>query len=401
MPRNDDSLQRLRAALDDLAAEDAADLLAEARIEARARVRATLTDALAHSMLERLHEQLPEPAREIAPARQERPARAPARPERPAPAQARREPAPRGNPARREPDDAEPSTRDFATPEPAVSDPATPEPRPSRGSNEPAWYVYGVIGGETELNGSLHGVDGEHPVTVLREDALAAVSSQVPLEEFDEVQLREHLADMAWVEATARAHEAVLEAVRDQTTVIPMRMCTVYRTEGGIREMLAREAVPLRDALDHLDGKAEWGVKVFTSAARLREGIDTGDADADDSPNAGDSPGVAYMERRRTERERRQRAMQMAEEAAGLVHERLSAVASDAQVISLQRPEVSGHSGDMILNGVYLVPDDTAEAFHEEVRTLASELARHGVELHPTGPWPAYNFVPGTIGAAW
>ena len=55
MPRSDDSLERLRAALDELAAADAADLLNEARIEARARVRATLTDALAHSMLERLH----------------------------------------------------------------------------------------------------------------------------------------------------------------------------------------------------------------------------------------------------------------------------------------------------------------------------------------------------------
>ncbi len=381
MRKNDDPLQRLRAAIDDLAAADAADLLTEARIEARARVRATLTDALAHSMLERLHEQLPEPARETAPARQERPARAPARPERPAPAQARGEPAPRRNPAPREA--------------------ADPEPRPAPASGEPAWYVYGVVAGETELGGSLDGVDGAHPVIVLREGALAAVSSQVPLEEFDEARLREHLGDMAWVEATARAHESVLEAVREQTTVIPMRMCTVYRTEGGIREMLAREAAPLQEALDHLDGKAEWGVKVFTSIAGSGAGTDGEAEAADDSPSGGDSPGVAYMERRRTERERRQRALQMAEEAAALIHERLSAVASDAQVISLQRPEVSGHSGDMILNGVYLVPDDIADAFHAEVRALAAELERYDVELHPTGPWPAYNFVPGTIGAGW
>jgi hypothetical protein len=390
MPRNDDALQRLRAAIDELAAADAADLLTEARIEARARVRATLTDALAHSMLERLHEQLPEPTPDIAPARQERPARDPA--------QGRDKLAARGTPRRRRPSDAEPPRSDFATPESANSDPAAS--RPARPADEPAWYVYGVIGGEAELNGPLHGVDGADSVTVLREGALAAVSSQVPLEEFDEAQLREHLGDMAWVEATARAHEALLEAVRVQTTVIPMRMCTVYRTEGGIREMLAREAVPLQDALDHLDGKAEWGVKVFTSAARPHE-VDTGDAGGSDSPSADDSRGAAYMERRRTDRERRQRALQMAQEAAEEIHERLSAVASDAQLISLQRPEVSGHSGDMILNGVYLVPDDATEAFHEEVRALAADLEPDGVELYPTGPWPAYNFVPGTIGAAW
>jgi hypothetical protein len=55
----------------------------------------------------------------------------------------------------------------------------------------------------------------------------------------------------------------------------------------------------------------------------------------------------------------------------------------------------------MILNGVYLVPDDATGRFHEEVRVLRTELGPQEIELEPTGPWPAYNFVPGTIGAAW
>jgi hypothetical protein len=55
----------------------------------------------------------------------------------------------------------------------------------------------------------------------------------------------------------------------------------------------------------------------------------------------------------------------------------------------------------MVLNGVYLVSDDGAHAFHEEVHALQSELEAGGIELVATGPWPAYNFVPGEIGAAW
>ncbi len=338
MPRNDDPFDRLRAAIDDLAAADADDLLAEARIEARARIRATLTDALAHSMLEHLHEQLPGPM-------------------------------------------AEP---------PAAS--AAPETRPARNRGEPAWYVYGVVNSDAELDGSLEGVDPEQPVTILREDALAAVTSRVPLEEFDEARLREHLADMTWVEATARAHEGVLDRVGDQVTVIPMRMCTVYRTEGGVREMLHREADGLQDALERLRGKTEWGVKAFVSV------VDGGPrAELD----AGASRGAVYMERKRTERERRQRSLDTAEETASTVHDRLNARADDAQVIALQRPEASGHPGEMILNGAYLVADDALGRFHDEVRTLQSELESAGIELVATGPWPAYNFVPGTIGAAW
>ncbi|MBV8998717.1 MAG: GvpL/GvpF family gas vesicle protein, partial [Solirubrobacterales bacterium] len=262
-------------------------------------------------------------------------------------------------------------------------------------SDTPAWYVYGVVSADSELSGSLPGVDPAHPVTTLREGALAAVTSQVPLEESDEARLREHLADMTWVEATARAHEAVLDWVCEQVTLVPMRMCTVYRTEGGVREMLSRESEPLREALELLDGKAEWGVKVFTEIARAGGGIrhvDTG---------AGDAPGAAYMEHKRTERERRERAIELAEAAASEIHERLSAVASDAQSIALQRREASGHSGKMILNGVYLVDHSAVPAFHEEVRALRSGFETEGIELVSTGPWPAYNFVPGTIGAAW
>lgn len=376
MPRSDDSLDRLRAAIDELAAADAADLLTEARIEARARVRATLTDALAHSMLERVHEQL-----EVA-APADSPAVAPAAPApAPAPAPARAlDPTPRA----RAPKPATPATR--------ASEPASPPPA---ASGAPAWYVYGVVGSSAELGGSLPAIDPGRPVTILREGAVAAVASQVPLEEFDETRMREHLADMAWVEATARAHEGVLELVREQATLIPMRMCTVYRTEGGVREMLSREAGPLQEALEHLDGKAEWGVKVFTDFARaggrIRH-VDTG---------AGESSGLAYMEERRTEREHQEQALELAEEAAAQVHERLSSVAADAGLIPLQRPEVSGHAGDMVLNGVYLVADEATPDLHEAVAELRSELEDHGIEVVLTGPWPAYNFVAGTIGAGW
>ena len=55
----------------------------------------------------------------------------------------------------------------------------------------------------------------------------------------------------------------------------------------------------------------------------------------------------------------------------------------------------------MALNGVYLVEDASQDAFHLEVEALRREYAGLGLELEATGPWPAYNFVPGAIGAAW
>ena len=70
-------------------------------------------------------------------------------------------------------------------------------------------------------------------------------------------------------------------------------------------------------------------------------------------------------------------------------------------MLPLQRPEVSGRDGDMVLNGVYLVADEDHERFHAELEVLEAEFGSLGVELELTGPWPAYNFVSGAIGAGW
>ena len=54
-----------------------------------------------------------------------------------------------------------------------------------------------------------------------------------------------------------------------------------------------------------------------------------------------------------------------------------------------------------MLNGVYLVEDGAQADFDREVSELQEEFDPLGLVLVLTGPWPAYNFVPGTIGAAW
>jgi hypothetical protein len=333
----DESLERLRAAIRELVADDAGEVVAEARADARARVRSMLSDAMSHSLLERIEQRVA-----------------------------------------------------LASPEPAPADEAS---RPLA-DGESAWYVYGVVGaGELAPDGELTGVEGSQPVAIVREGSLAAVASHVPFEEFDDARLRAHLADMEWVEELARRHEAVLDWTRRRTTVIPMRMCTVYRTEGGVREMLRRELEVFEQALAHLNGKAEWGVKVFAER-------DAGAAD-DPGPDPGGASGAAYMDRRRRDLERREEAASLIQEACGQIHERLCAIAVDGLVAPPQRAEASGHDGEMMLNGAYLVEDDSQAEFDGAVSELQDEFGPLGLALVLTGPWPAYNFIPGTIGAAW
>jgi Gas vesicle synthesis protein GvpL/GvpF len=345
-------LRRLRAALELLSPEDVAKLIDEAQAEARAEVKRLLTGLMTESMLAQVEQEL-QPKHLI-----------PQPPAKQRPAEKRPDPAPRPN---------------------------SPRPNPSPATQEVGVYVYGVVPADAELPSGLSGVEPTNPPALLRHGDVAAVVSKVSLNEFEEERLREHLSDMDWVEATARAHELVLEMVGAVTTLIPMRMCSVYRTEGGVKEMLARESTPLLDALERLKGKTEWGVKVFADEQP------TGAAGAAEEAQSG----TDYMRQRKSERDARFIADERLQEACAAIHDQLSAAAVDSLTAPLQRPEVSGHEGQMLLNGVYLVASDQQQAFLGLVQQLRHEHEPSGLYLEPTGPWPAYNFVPGTIGAAW
>lgn len=348
MPRDDD-LGRLSDDLAGLVAGDVPELLAEARAEARTRVRAVLVEALAEAML----------------------------------AQARHSAAPRREPTGPGPGATAPA--DVAGPLPTP--PAGPDPDPPRRGH--ADYVYGVTTAAGDALPQIAGVDPGYPVTLSVAGDLAAIVSAVPLAEFDEERLREHLGDLGWVETVARRHEDALEAVATARTVIPMRMCSIYREPDGVARMLRTEAAVIRDALKLLSGRDEWGVKVFAIGAP-------------EPPDALEvrppATGADYLEGRRAARRQRADAGDALADACAAVHDRLSALAVAAKVIAPQRREVSGHDGDMVLNGVYLVETSSVDTFHAAVAALQDELSPAGAELIVTGPWPAYHFVPDPIG---
>jgi hypothetical protein len=356
-----DDLHRLRDALAEFVADDVSGLLAEARSEARTRVRTILAEVMAESMLEQ--------ARREAGAGEPSP-----RPPRP---RQRTEPPERAHPVRR--------VEATRPPRPDGSSSATDARDDALG-----YYVYGVMATDGAVPSELAGVDPAHAAAALAGADLAALVSRVPLAEFNEERLREHLGDIAWVETMARRHEQVLEAAAAHGTVIPMRLCSIYRDAAGVRAMLERESGPMHDALRLLDARSEWGVKLFS--------VPVPESPAPDAKEHSPGSGAAYLEQRHQAHRRRESAAEKLTGVAESIHARLGALAARALVIPPQRPEVSGHAGEMVLNGVYLIDDAALTSFHETVGALQDEFGAGGVELVATGPWPPYNFVPDAIG---
>jgi hypothetical protein len=238
-----------------------------------------------------------------------------------------------------------------------------------------AWYVYGVV--------DAGAAPAPENVRLVEEGGLAAVVGAVPLADFGEDALAERLNDRDWLEEHARAHEEVLLRVAGATTVVPFRFGVVYRDLVDVAAMLQERHADLDAALERVRGRVELGVKAWADRARLEAALG-------DSSQA-DSSGRAYLERRRTERERAQRAGTLLAEIAQDAHERLLGRAVEGVANRPQPRELTGRDETMILNGAYLVADGGALA--DVVDVLEREHAPRGVTFELTGPWPPHNFV--------
>lgn len=231
------------------------------------------------------------------------------------------------------------------------------------------------------------GVSGE-PVYQVTADGLTAAVGAVPLAEFGDQALRRNLEDLAWLEAVARRHHEVIESAARGGPVVPMRLATVYHSDEGVSAMLSSHHGELAEALGRVSGRDEWGVKVYVPPRQSPEPGAPAGADPASADPA--SPGASYLRRRKSELSAGEQARRSAAASAEEIHAVLSGLAAGSLLRPPQAPQLSGHTGQMILNSAYLVDTGRADRLREAVESLANRHRSVRVEL--TGPWPPYSF---------
>ncbi|MEV8022300.1 GvpL/GvpF family gas vesicle protein [Streptomyces sp. NPDC086554] len=248
-------------------------------------------------------------------------------------------------------------------------------------------YVYAVCRPfGAALQADVTGVAGSPPGQ-LPHHGLIAVVSQVPERDFAEEPLRRHLEDLEWLSATARAHQGVIDALTAVTTPLPLRLATVFRDDAGVRVMMEAREQAFRRVLARLDGRVEWGVKVYAEPEAAESAESTG-------PPEKAATGRDYLRRRRLRTHAHDEMWQRAEKFARRLHDTLSASAEDARLHAPQAAALSRASGRNVLNAAYLVPRSRSEAFVELVgRTQdTQDEEAPGLRVELTGPWAAYSF---------
>lgn len=259
--------------------------------------------------------------------------------------------------------------------------------QPDAGS-PPAHYVYGVLVAGSLPYPDCAGIDGQnvHVVAEGQVGAIVHVCGAEPYVSDDPVVLED------WV----RAHNTVLETFMCEHTVLPCGFNTIIHAKEDrdatavTREWLSQEGDALARQLEHLEGKAEYGVQVLWEPTKATEGIAASDEEIADlqSQIASSQPGTAYMLKDKMNRLLRLKMESMATELCAQLMAGVGAVCSDLKVEQNRKLE-----GGLIMlaNWACLLAPDGVGRLQETLERGVS--GNDGVVIRVTGPWPAYSFV--------
>jgi hypothetical protein len=226
----------------------------------------------------------------------------------------------------------------------------------------------------------LRGIGGA-PVRLVFEDDLTCIVGTVDLQEFGEEPVRRNLEDLDWLARVAREHDAVVHRMAAVTTLVPLRLATVYDNDASALRRVTELRATALATLDVLDGREEWGVKMY-AVPRTPAAVG-----ATAEPP---STGAEYLRRRRTELEQRSLDTEAATEDAEALFEHLRGVSVMARRHRPQDPALSGAEHPMLLNAAFLVDRERVPEFGAAVESLAADRPRGALVL--TGPWPPYSF---------
>ncbi|ELP65630.1 GvpL/GvpF family gas vesicle protein [Streptomyces turgidiscabies] len=266
-------------------------------------------------------------------------------------------------------------------------------------SDDALTYVYAAASLTTELRDALKGLRGIHGSPVLfltappgdgpggSSPALAFAISHVSGQEFDEIALKEHFEDLEWLENVARAHHDVVQALSTHTTVLPLRMATVYQDDARAGQALAEQHDALAGRLSQLTAHLEFGVKIYLAPTEPPAGTA---AVTDTDSSAAASPGKAYLQRRRVQRDAQEATYGQARQAAQIIEAIAFRYASQHVRHPAQRGALTGPA-ENVLNDAYLVPDTYAARFRAAVEEAVGGVF-DGIRVEVTGPWAPYSF---------
>jgi len=250
-------------------------------------------------------------------------------------------------------------------------------------------YIYGIIDSPADIRLGDIGIDGAGTYTIPFRD-ISAIVHQCPAKPYQS-------EDTETVNTWVASHQNVLDIVSEQFgMVLPFGFDTIITSNGTestgevFQNWITEEYERLRNKLDRIHGKKEYGVQVFYHPSTMSDKVLT-DSDVirslkEEMESKG--PGVAYMYRKKIEQAVEQEMSVLVDAEFNDMFGQITGLSDDTKAEKVKR---TGEKDKVMMMNLSCLVTDEHYPELGDVLEIMNDRKEYSVRF--TGPWPPYSFV--------
>ena len=260
-------------------------------------------------------------------------------------------------------------------------------------------YLYGLVP-KSEIEKvtlpSITGFDGEHELfTSEINDQIVAIVTTLDGEEYTEASIEDKVDnDMEWLQEKAFHHHETISTLNQQYTLIPLKFCTIYKSEDNLRESIQEVNDKVVETFEYLQGKEEWTIKIYCDDDKLRQAMSTNNEQVEAKRKEIEKlpKGRRFFEEKKIDRFIDTELENEKDRLSESLHNQVKTHAIDYKVKKSWSKDVTGLKEDMILNSVYLLAEEEVAQFKKDIEQWENTNNGEALRIDANGPWPAYHF---------
>jgi len=248
-------------------------------------------------------------------------------------------------------------------------------------------YAYGIADSGVAVNLGNIGIENTEVYTIPYK-GLCAVVHNCPTEPYKS-------EDEEVVKGWVQTHQKVLDAAMEKfDAVLPLGFDTIIKTEDEadpkqvVKDWLRDDFENLREKIDKVKGKQEFGVQIFYDPKVMGEVIaqESEEIQKLKEEMAAQKPGMAYMYKQKVEKAVKEEMEKRAEKYFKDFYGAIKNQVDDIKVEKVKKDE----DRTMFMNLSCLVLKEKAEDLGNELERIDN---MDGFSVRFTGPWAVYSFV--------
>lgn len=255
---------------------------------------------------------------------------------------------------------------------------------------DPLFYLFCI----TEKKEGLILPEADFPLNLWESPAFNAIYCTVPTNLYSQEKLLEKIQDWEWLAEQAKKHEIIISAFLKQSTVIPFKFGTIFKTFENLELLLTENQEIFISQLEKIHNKEEWDLKVFFSEFEGNSLLqDNPSIVALDKEIAQSGAGKRYMLNRKRQQLVEDLKVDAINQVVQSIYQKIQDKSCEAKIIQNNFIDKKANDKSLVFSGVFLVDKETETDFHDTIELISEEIEKKGVFIQYSGPWAPYHFV--------